>query len=116
MIFRLPGFVLGIGILAAARGAPAPDAPFYANSFPKVPPVAAMTAIGRALFFDPALSASGAVACATCHDPKHAFGPPNDLPVQRAGRDAGSFGVRAVPSLTYTQNIPPFGEHYFDDE
>jgi cytochrome c peroxidase len=62
------------------------------------------------------LSASGAVACATCHDPKHAFGPPNDLPVQRAGRDAGSFGVRAVPSLTYTQNIPPFGEHYFDDE
>jgi cytochrome c peroxidase len=116
MNFRLPGFMLGIGIIAAARGGAASDSPFYANNFPRVPPVAAMTAIGRALFFDPALSASGTVACASCHDPKHAFGPPNDLPVQRAGRDAGRFGVRAVPSLTYTQNIPPFGEHYFDDE
>ncbi|MGH9564042.1 MAG: cytochrome-c peroxidase, partial [Terracidiphilus sp.] len=26
------------------------------------------------------------------------------------------YGVRAVPSLMYTQNIPPFTEHYFDDE
>ncbi len=91
-------------------------APFYADSFAKTPSVAAMTDIGRALFFDASLSASGKMACATCHDPKHAFGPPNDAPVQSGGVDGRRPGVRAVPSLMYAQNIPPFTEHYFDDE
>ena len=36
--------------------------------------------------------------------------------MQRGGGDGRSFGVRAVPSLKYTQNVPPFTEHYFDDE
>jgi cytochrome c peroxidase len=75
-----------------------------------------MTAVGRALFFDASLSASGRVACATCHDPKRAFGPANDSPVQRGGSDRRRFGVRAVPSLRYTQNVPPFTAHYYDDE
>ena len=42
--------------------------------------------------------------------------PSNDLPVQRGGGDGRSFGVRAVPSLKYTQNVPPFTEHFIDDE
>jgi cytochrome c peroxidase len=92
------------------------DTPFYLNTFEKTPSAAAMTAIGRALFFDASLSASGRVACATCHAPKHAFGPPNDSPVQRGGSDGRRSGVRAVPSLMYTQNIPAFTEHYYDDE
>ena len=92
------------------------DAPFYADSFDTMPTAAAMTAIGRALFFDASLSASGTVACATCHDPQHAHGPPNDLPVQVGGSSGRRPGVRAVPSLRYTQNIPPFTEHYVDDE
>jgi cytochrome c peroxidase len=91
-------------------------APFYANTFEKIPSAAALTALGRELFVDPALSASGKIACATCHDPKHAFGPANDLPVQRGGGDGRSAGVRAVPSLMYTQNVPPFTEHFIDDE
>lgn len=100
-----------------ARGAPlADDTPFYANTFERVPDNSAMTALGRALFSDPILSASGKVACATCHDPKRAFGPPNDAAVQRAGGDGRRPGVRAVPSLTYAQNIPPFTEHYVEDE
>jgi len=90
--------------------------PFYANSFEKTPSAAAMAAAGRALFFDASLSGSGKMACATCHDPRHAFGPPNELPVQLGGKDGRQDGVRAVPSLMYTQNIPPFTEHYFDDE
>jgi cytochrome c peroxidase len=94
----------------------AADRPFYSNAFEKTPSVAAMTALGRALFLDTGLSASGKMACATCHSPKHAFGPPNDRAVQRGGGDGRRFGVRAVPSLMYTQNIPPFTEHYFDDE
>lgn len=90
--------------------------PFYANTFEKVPSVRDMTAIGRALFFDPALSGSGKMACATCHDPAHAFGPPNGLAVQRGGADGRVQGLRAVPSLMYTQNVPPFTEHYTEDE
>jgi cytochrome c peroxidase len=92
------------------------DTPFYLNTFEKTPSTAAMTAVGRALFFDASLSASGRVGCATCHDPKRAFGPANDSPVQRGGSDGRKFGVRAVPSLKYTQNVPPFTAHYYDDE
>src|SRR5579863_7091311 len=91
-------------------------APFYADSFEKVPSVAAMTEVGRELFFDVSLSASGKIACAGCHDSKHAFGPPNDAAVQSGGVDGRRPGVRAVPSLMYAQNIPPFTEHFFDDE
>jgi len=100
----------------AANTANTASTPFYANAFEKISSAAAMTTVGRALFFDVSLSASGKMACATCHDPRHAFGPPNDLPVQRGGRDGRHYGVRAVPSLMYGQNIPPFTEHYFDDD
>jgi cytochrome c peroxidase len=100
----------------AAMGGAAPDRAFYANRFEKVPSAAAMTAVGRALFRDPSLSASGRMACATCHSPLHAFGPPNGLAVQRGGVDGLRPGVRAVPSLMYLQNVPAFTEHYFDDD
>jgi cytochrome c peroxidase len=90
--------------------------PFYSNSFARNPSAAELAAAGRLLFFDPALSASGKVACASCHDPKHAFAAPNDLAVQRAGRDGRRLGVRAVPSLMYAQNAPPFTEHFVDDD
>ncbi len=115
---RIPLLVLlGIGMTAAAAAAPAAgDTPFYENTFEKVPTVAGMTVIGRDLFFDTGLSASGAVACASCHVPAKGFGPANDAPVQRGGGDGRQSGVRAVPSLMYTQNVPPFTEHYVDDE
>jgi cytochrome c peroxidase len=117
---KLRGYCSAIGIaltLMVAGVDLGTASPFYANSFEKVlPSAAAMTAVGRALFFDRSLSASGKVACAGCHDPRRAFGPPNDSPVQVGGSDGRQFGVRAVPSLMYTQNIPPFTEHYFDDE
>jgi cytochrome c peroxidase len=114
---KLPAAVLGFaGILALAGGLVRGEAPFYAASFEKSPTPKAMAAVGRALFFDTSLSASGKLACATCHDPAHAFGPAGDLPVQRGGADNARPGVRAVPSLTYAQNVPPFTEHFFDSE
>src|SRR5262249_43801792 len=67
---------------AAARPPePAQKRAFYATPFTKRPTVPALIALGRELFFDPALSASGKLACATCHDPAHAYGPPNDRAV-----------------------------------
>jgi cytochrome c peroxidase len=78
--------------------------------------VAALTELGKALFFEPGLSASGATSCASCHDPRFAFGPPNALPVQLAGRDGRTPGLRAAPSLRYLQTLPPFSEHFYENE
>ena len=64
--------------------------------------------LGRKLFFDPSLSASGKQSCATCHSPAHAYGPPNDAAVQTGGPDMRRFGVRAVPSLRYLEHNPTF--------
>ncbi|WP_050463085.1 cytochrome-c peroxidase [Herbaspirillum autotrophicum] len=75
-----------------------------------------LTTLGRAMFFDQALSASGKQSCASCHSPEHAFGPPNNLPVQPGGRFLTLSGTRAVPSLRYMQNTPAFTEHYHDDD
>jgi cytochrome c peroxidase len=68
---------------------------------------AAMAALGRQIFFDPSLSASGKMACATCHDPAHAYGPPNGLAVQLGGPGMDRQGERAVPSLRYVLNRTP---------
>lgn len=51
--------------------------------------------LGRALFFDPRMSADGAVSCATCHDPAHAFADPKRVSTGSFGR----VGARHAPSL-----------------
>jgi cytochrome c peroxidase len=71
-------------------------------------PLSAMAQLGRKLFFDPSLSASGTQSCASCHSPAHAFGPSNDLPAQLGGPGMNEQGARAVPSLRYISNTPGF--------
>ncbi|HWZ47576.1 MAG TPA: cytochrome c peroxidase [Herbaspirillum sp.] len=113
MIAALAGSAATIGLQAAE------DAPHSAHAAYRVSPkvsVETLTQLGRALFFDPSLSASGKQSCASCHSPDHAFGPPNDLSVQFGGRDMKHAGTRAAPSLRYMQNTPPFSEHYHDDD
>jgi cytochrome c peroxidase len=75
-----------------------------------------LAAIGRRMFFDPSLSASGRVSCASCHDPEHAYAPPNRASIQPGGKDGRQLGFRAAPSLRYLQAIPAFTEHYFDTD
>ena len=99
----------------AAPDATAAARSFYADRFSRRPSVVAMTELGRALFFDPGLGASGQMACATCHDPRFAYGPPNDRSTQLGGLDMLSVGVRAAPSLRYLATLPPFAEHHFDE-
>lgn len=78
--------------------------------------VAVLTQLGRELFFDPSLSASGKLACASCHDPAHGYGPPGDAAVILGGKDMRQPGVRAVPSLKYLQALPQFTEHYYESD
>jgi len=75
-----------------------------------------LTELGRAMFNAPSLSASGQVSCASCHSPQHAYAPPNALAVQLAGLDGQTPGARAAPSLRYLQKLPPFSEHFHDDD
>ena len=78
--------------------------------------VKVLTELGRRLFFDPALSASGQLSCASCHDPMHAYGPPDGSAVRLGGADMRQPGLRAVPSLRYLQAVPQFTEHYFESD
>jgi cytochrome c peroxidase len=68
--------------------------------------------LGRQLFFDPALSASGQQACSSCHDPAHAYAPANDLAVQFGGADMKQPGTRAVPTLMYKNYTLAYSDHY----
>lgn len=70
------------------------------------PSNAALAEIGRLAFFDPSLSVSGRMSCATCHSPDHAYGPPNALAVQLGGPTLKDAGTRAVPSLRYLRRTP----------
>lgn len=72
--------------------------------------------VGKKLFFDKSLSASGAMSCASCHDPDHAYGPPNTLAVQFGGPELASAGLRAVPSLRYKMVTPAFSSEQFDPD
>jgi len=64
--------------------------------------------LGEKIFADASLSASGAMSCATCHDPKHAHAQSNDLSVQLGGPNLDVPGFRAVPSLQYISFMPSF--------
>ncbi|WP_326543399.1 cytochrome-c peroxidase [Pseudorhodoferax sp.] len=68
---------------------PLPNAP------PPTPQQRAQAALGRALFADPRLSASGRIACASCHDPARGWSV--DAPV--ATGIAGRRGRRNPPDL-----------------
>lgn len=75
-----------------------------------------LAALGRKIFFDPGISGSGKVACATCHDPRYAYGPPPGRAMGMGEGDAGRPGTRAVPSLRYVRGSPPFAlDHRFLD-
>ena len=128
MMKPMPSLLLAAcaGLLAACQPAPqqearAASAPAYlsgayAPTLQRQPSVAQMTAMGRAMFFEPSLSVSGKLACASCHSPDHAYGPPNGLAVQLGGPELKDAGTRAAPSLRYLQNAPAFTEHYHDDD
>jgi cytochrome c peroxidase len=108
----------GAGVtLAATPAVPKPSEALYAPPAGRpLPSAAALGQLGRLMFFDTTLSASGKMSCASCHDPQHAFGPPSGLPVEFGGPDGRTQGPRAVPSLRYLQTLTAFSEHHHDND
>lgn len=104
----------GAALLAvAAAAAPVEPAP---RAYGERPSVAQLTALGRAMFSDPGLSAGGRLSCASCHDPAAAFGPGPGTPSPFADGNPAHAGTRAIPALRYAQFARPFTEHTTDDE
>ncbi len=112
--FRCRNLPIFIAILLTAGGllVDRSSAPIYASESDAAPnppagSISAIATIGEKIFFDTSLSASGRISCATCHDPAHAFGPPNGLAVQFGGPALNRQGMRAVPTLRYVLNRTP---------
>jgi cytochrome c peroxidase len=77
-------------------------------------PLSPIAQLGKALFFDKSLSSSGRLACASCHDPGNAYGPPPGVsPIMFGGRALNQAGLRSVPSLRYLQDRPHFTRHEY---
>jgi cytochrome c peroxidase len=102
-----PRRALVAGLSLAALGAPIARADDAAD----------MRALGRAIFFDPALSEPRGTSCASCHDPARAFsgvnGSTNGLP---RGSRPGHFARRTSPSLLYLRYVPAFRFHQEGDD
>ena len=70
--------------------------------------------VGDKLFHDTNLSASGKMACSTCHDDNNHYAQPanNTLAVQLGGPNLNLPGGRTVPTLTYKDNTPPYSDQF----
>jgi len=100
---RLASFCLAAAIVTACAS-PGPG-----TSTNKTPTLAEL---GKKMFFDTSLSASGKLACASCHDPHYAYGPPPGRAIALGGPHMDQSGTRAVPSLRYLRAVPAFEEKY----
>jgi cytochrome c peroxidase len=83
-----------------------------------LPRTTALAALGRQIFFDQSLSASGRLSCATCHDPRYAYGPRPGAALGLGGPHLDQRGTRAVPSLRYLNAVPAFAlsMHFVDGD
>jgi len=114
MFNRTIACLFGAGLLAGAVFAAEPQTRPGENPNPvhlvrrPAAPLSAMARLGKDIFFDTGLSSSGKLACASCHSPDHAYGPPNDGPVMLGGPTLTIPGARAVPSLTYLDRQSDF--------
>jgi cytochrome c peroxidase len=74
---------------------------------PKVEPIKdqAMVALGRQLFWDPRLSASGTTACVTCHLPYLGYG----VTDRNSRLDSGKFSARKSQPLLGMAHQPVYG-------
>ncbi|WP_319380440.1 cytochrome c peroxidase [Thiomicrorhabdus sp.] len=83
-------------------------------------------ALGEALFHDTNLSMNRTQACATCHDPEHAFIETRQDPLTLTGSgqqlgvslgdDASSIGTRNTPTAAYARFVPDFSDLPFTDD
>lgn len=99
--------LLGFALLLAGCGGGSSSEPAAASK------VSASAALGDKIFHDASLSASGNLACATCHDPARAHAGNDNRAVPLGGAALTQPGFRNAPSLRYLKQNPAF---FFDAE
>ncbi len=104
------------GVLLACGEEPPPvlSGRYSTGANGDTPPADKLAELGRKIFFDPGLSASGRQACASCHNPANAYGPANALPVQKGGPQLKDTGFRNTPALRYLHAPFAFTEQHVD--
>jgi cytochrome c peroxidase len=75
--------------------------------------LSAIALLGEKAFSDVSLSASGRMACSTCHNPGNAHAQTDGRAVPLGGPNLDQPGFRNAPSLRYLQSNPAF---FFDKE
>lgn len=105
--------MLALSLAAASslvQAQPLPDTRLQALPFSAALPqdTPAQVALGRLLFFDPILSATQDVACATCHHPQHGWADarPTPLGVHGLGLGPQRRLVQSGPFLPLRRNTP----------
>lgn len=98
-------FLAVLGLAACTSGGGNDPAPAATDK------LSATAALGEKIFDDTSLSASGQVACASCHESARAFAGDTVVPTGGVGMDVQGF--RNAPSLKYLTQNPAF---FFDDE
>jgi len=71
-------------------------------------PLSDKAQLGKQIFNDQALSASGKQSCATCHAQETGFSANDNLPVPLGGPNMDLSGLRNAPSLMYASFTPAF--------
>lgn len=101
---------MATGVLAACGGG---GTAAQVEAAAAAAPLSAIASLGEKIFRDPSLSASGRMACATCHDPASGHAPSNALAMQLGGALLDKPGTRTAPSIRYLSTNTPF---FFDAE
>jgi cytochrome c peroxidase len=100
--------VMGALAVTGRAQAPSPFAPLPAHveSPADNPSTPEKVALGKLLFWDPILSGTQDVACATCHHPDHGYADGRDLPIGVGGTGLGPRRAAGSGSLLVKRNSP----------
>ena len=109
-------FYTSASLASGILGAPVGSDAYYPLVYGDNPTKAQLMSLGKKIFFDANLSASGKMSCATCHSPNNHYAAPNALSVQLGGADLKKMGFRNTPSLTYLNSPIKFTEHFLEPE
>jgi cytochrome c peroxidase len=107
LMYKLVSATAIVALTACGSGKKSEQAPN------QLPTATDMVALGKEIFFDQSLSASGRQSCGTCHVPGHAHAADDNFAVPLGGASVGTNGFRNAPSLNYLSFNPSF---YFDKE
>lgn len=102
-------WVLTVALVATGGAqSPSPFAPLplHVESPADNPSTPEKVALGKLLFWDPILSGTQDVACATCHHPDHGYTDGRDLPIGVGGTGLGPKRNMGSDSLLVKRNSP----------